>query len=165
MIANDTIAAIATPLTPSAIGIIRISGPSTKSVIHQLFKVPIDSLVPRHMSRGVAYSSTGEEIDDCCFVFYQNPMSYTGEDSCEIFPHGSIFILKSLIQEITTIDDCRLAKNGEFTQRAFINGKIPLSKAESVIDIIESDSAASHKIALNQYQGHVYKTITMIRKS
>ena len=71
---------------------------------------------------------------------------------------------KTLIQEITMINECRLAKNGEFTQRAFMNGKIPLSKAESIIDIIESDTAAAHKIALNQYQGHVYKTISQLRQ-
>ena len=90
MISTDTIAAIATPLTPSAIGIIRISGPATKNIIQQIFKASIESIVPRQMTRGIAYDSSGEEIDDCCFVFYKSPSSYTGEDSCEIFPHGSI---------------------------------------------------------------------------
>ena len=160
----ETIAAIATPPIPSAIGIIRVSGSQVKEVIKQLFKFEKDEYVSRMVYTKLAYTSTNKVIDECCLTFYQEPKSYTGEDTLEIFCHGSVYILKEILNEICTIDDCRLAKNGEFTQRAFVNGKIPLSKAESIIDIIESNSQSSHEIALNQYQGYVYKIIKDIRK-
>ncbi len=159
---NATIAAIATPLIPSAIGIIRVSGPQSVKVIEVIFKT--NRVVDRRMVNGTAKDQNNNIIDDCCYTFYKGPKSYTGEDVLEIFCHGSIYIVKELIKCITIIPDCRLAKNGEFTQRAFINGKIPLSKAESILDIIESNSKASHSIALNQYQGQVYQTIANVRE-
>ncbi|MEK9727831.1 MAG: tRNA uridine-5-carboxymethylaminomethyl(34) synthesis GTPase MnmE [Candidatus Margulisiibacteriota bacterium] len=163
MTSIDTIAAIATPPVPSAIGIIRVSGSSVGLVVQQLFKLQPHKIKPREMVTRYIYSSDGKPLDECCFVMYEGPRSYTGEDVLEIFTHGSIYILNQVIQEICKLDDCRLAKNGEFTQRAFLNGKLSLSKAESIIDIIESNSETSHEIALNQYQGHVYKTIRTFR--
>ena len=161
---SDTIAAIATPLVPSAIGIIRISGPNVSDVIHHCFGKNINELSPKQMNRGIFIDKDKAELDDCCYVYYKSPSSYTGEDSCEIFAHGSVYILKTMLSSICLIGNCRIAKHGEFTQRAFINGKIPLSKAESIIDIIESNSQTAHDIALNQYKGYVYQTITRCRQ-
>jgi tRNA modification GTPase len=158
-----TIAAIATPLIPSAIGILRVSGPDAKNIANRLFKTKITPENYRKMITANAIQENGELLDQCCFVFYKEPNSYTGEDVLEIFCHGSIYIVKELLQTITAMPDCVLAKNGEFTQRAFLNGKIPLSKAESILDIIESNSEASHKIAINQYTGHVYDSISNCR--
>ena len=117
------------------------------------------------MTTKKAYTSNNDLLDECCYTFYKGPESYTGEDSLEIFCHGSTYILKQFIHIITTHPNCRLATNGEFTKRAFINGKIPLSKAESILDVIESNSDASHQIAINQYTGHVYQTISTCRES
>ena len=161
----DTIAAIATPLIPSAIGIIRVSGSNVTRVIEQLFLINRDQVKERVMNTRYLYTNQNKRLDECCFVYYKGPRSFTGEDVLEIFTHGSIYILKEIIHEICLINDCRLAKNGEFSQRAFINGKMPLSKAESIIDIIESNSESSHQIALNQYEGHVYKTLQQLRQA
>ncbi len=158
-----TIAAIATPLIPSAIGILRVSGPDAEHIANRLFKTKIIPDNYRKMITANAIQDNGNLLDQCCYVFYKGPHSYTGEDVLEIFCHGSIYIVKELIQTITTMPDCVLAKNGEFTQRAFLNGKIPLSKAEAILDIIESNSEASHKIAINQYTGHVYESISNCR--
>ncbi len=160
---STTIAAIATPLIPSAIGIIRVSGPNTVDIIAQLFKET--SVTHRKMVTQKAYDNDQNILDECCYTYYKAPHSYTGEDVLEIFCHGSVYILKQFIQIITSHPDCQLAKNGEFTQRAFLNGKIPLSKAESILDIIESNSEASHNIALNQYTGQVYQTISTCREA
>ena len=165
MIQSDTIAAIATPPIPSAIGIIRVSGTEVLNILKKLFKINPTNIEPRKIITTYIYTSTNKPIDECCFIFYKNPKSYTGEDGLEIFSHGSIYILKEIISEICKIENCRLAKNGEFTQRAFLNGKISLNKAESIIDIIESNSRNAHEIALNQYQGHVYKKIKEIRQN
>jgi tRNA modification GTPase len=159
---EDTIVAIATPLVPSAIGIIRVSGPQSKKIVETLFKVR--STVHRRMTTKTAYDVNNSVLDDCCFTFYNGPESYTGEDMIEIFCHGSTYIMNEMMQLIASLDDCRVAKNGEFTKRAFLNGKIPLSKAESILDIIESTSKDSHCIALAQYKGHVYQLITTCRK-
>lgn len=164
MHSTKTIAAIATPLIPSAIGIIRVSGPDTINVANTLFKTNILPENYRKMITSQAYSKNDTILDECCYTFYKGPHSYTGEDVLEIFCHGSIYIVKELLKIITAMPDCVLAKNGEFTQRAFINGKIPLSKAESILDIIESNSEATHSIALNQYTGHVYESISNCRE-
>ena len=162
---SHTIAAIATPLIPSAIGIIRISGSEAKTIADKLFKTNITHKDYRRMITSNAYNTDGTVLDECCYTFYKEPHSYTGEDVLEIFSHGSTYIVKELLTIIASMPDCRLAKNGEFTQRAFMNGKIPLSKAESILDIIESTSKASHAIAINQYKGHVYESISNCRKN
>jgi tRNA modification GTPase len=160
---HDTIAAIATPLVPSAIGIIRVSGPDAPRIMSLMFQCDSSQITPRQMITKTAFKSDGKPLDDCCFVFYKGPASYTGEDALEVFCHGSLFILNECLQWIISLPNCRLAKHGEFTQRAFVNGKMNLSKAESVLDIIESNSDVSHDIALSQYEGHVFKTISRIR--
>ena len=160
----DTIAAIATPIIPSAIGIIRVSGSNVTRVIEHLFLIKDGIVQERVMNTRYLYANQDKRLDECCFVYYKGPRSFTGEDILEIFTHGSIYVLKEIINKICLINDCRLAKNGEFSQRAFLNGKMPLSKAESIIDIIESNSESSHQIALNQYEGHVYKKIQNLRQ-
>lgn len=158
-----TIAAIATPLIPSAIGILRVSGPDAKNVTNRLFKTKIKPNNYRKMITATITQDDGKILDQCCYAFYKGPHSYTGEDVLEIFCHGSTYIVRELLQIITAMPDCMLAKNGEFTQRAFINGKIPLSKAEAILDIIESTSEGSHKIAMNQFTGHVHESISNCR--
>jgi tRNA modification GTPase len=162
---SDTIAAIASPLMPAAIGIVRVSGEQSASILRTLLKKEATyTITPRMMLTHAVYNiQTGDLLDDCCVVFYEGPNSYTGEDMLEVFCHGSVYIMKQLLLTITEAPTVRLAKNGEFTQRAFLNGKISLSKAESVLDIIESNSDMSHTIALNQYKGKVYTTLQAIR--
>lgn len=163
MIQCDTIVAIATPMVPSAIGIVRVSGPGVASIIDNVFRDDASTLMPRQMRTRSAYLPNGKMLDDCCYVYYKGPHSFTGEDVLEIFCHGSTYILSMLVRLIAAQSQCRLSKNGEFTKRAFLNGKLSLSKAESILDIIESDSEASHAIAMNQFKGKVYDTISHLR--
>ena len=161
---NDTIIALATAPLPSAIGIIRISGPKTLELIEATFNVSKSEIKPRYNEyRSFHHPETDALIDDCCFTYFKDQASYTGESSCEIYCHGSMYIIKTIIDILTSFPDCRLAKHGEFTERAFINGKINLTKAESIIDLIESKDEQSHQIALSQYQGSIYKKIIQYR--
>ena len=161
---NHTICAIATPLMPSAIGIIRVTGDHVPAVMHTLFQKNAKTMHHRVMRHTPIHDGAGRVLDDGCAVFYNAPHSYTGEAMLEIFGHGSPYILQQIIHVICNVHGCRLAKNGEFTQRAFLNGKMSLHKAESVLDMIESNSRTSHEIALSQYDGHVYTMIQSIRQ-
>lgn len=109
MIQSDTIAAIATPPIPSAIGIIRVSGTEVLNILKKLFKINPTNIEPRKIITTYIYTSTNKPIDECCFIFYKNPKSYTGEDGLEIFSHGSIYILKEIISEICKIEKSKVA--------------------------------------------------------
>lgn len=160
---HDTIAAIATPPMASAIGIIRVSGPSTKNLTQRLFRCT--DVYPRRMIVShCRHITTDDILDDCCYVFYEEHASYTGEASLEIFAHGSQHVLSTILDTIIQQPNCRLATNGEFTKRAFLNGRISLTKAESIANIIESTNDQNHQIALHQYNGRVYQTITSIKQ-
>ena len=153
---QDTICAIATA-QGGAIGIIRVSGPKAIDHTAAIFRPIQDNL---HFLKQKAYTLTfgkivneqGEEIDEVLVALYRAPHSYTGEDSTEIMCHGSSYILQQVMQ-LLIHQGCRAAMPGEYTQRAFLHGKMDLSQAEAVADLIASSSAATHRLAMNQMKG------------
>ncbi|MGM9704838.1 MAG: tRNA uridine-5-carboxymethylaminomethyl(34) synthesis GTPase MnmE [Prevotella sp.] len=162
---NDTICAIATA-QGGAIGIIRVSGNKAIDITSDIFK-PIKGLSlterkPYTVTFGHIMSDTGEIIDEVLVSVFRAPHSYTGEDSVEISCHGSQYILQQIILRLIE-KGCRGAQPGEYTQRAFLNGKMDLSQAEAVADLIASSSAASHRVAMNQMRGGFSKEISTLR--
>jgi tRNA modification GTPase len=153
---DDTICALATPPGLSAIGVIRVSGKNTFSVIEKVFspknkQTQIINAATHTIHLGDFVAGT-EILDEILVSVFKNPHSYTGEDSIEISCHGSAYIEQKILE--TLIDKgIRLAGPGEFTLRAFLNGKFDLSQAEAVADLIASHSKTSHDLALNQMRG------------
>jgi len=149
---DDTIVALATPPGVSAIGIVRLSGKNVFLIIDQLFPSRNLSEQPSH-SLHVGFLHDGEKIvDEVVVAIYKNPRSYTGEDLVEISGHGSPYVLQQIIDACIN-KGARLAKPGEFTQRAFLNGKMDLTQAEAVADLIASNTASSQKAALHNIRG------------
>jgi tRNA modification GTPase len=144
--------ALATPPGVSAIGIVRLSGKNVFLIIDQLFPSRNLSEQPSH-SLHVGFLHDGEKIvDEVVVAIYKNPRSYTGEDLVEISGHGSPYVLQQIIDACIN-KGARLAKPGEFTQRAFLNGKMDLTQAEAVADLIASNTASSQKAALHNIRG------------
>lgn len=138
-----------------ALGIIRISGPESISIANNIFSRNILSAPGFSMHYGTISSDNTAEakvIDDVILSICRAPHSYTGEDTVEISHHGSSYIQQTILQLLIS-NGCRMAGPGEYTQRAFINGKMDLSQAEAVADLIASTNAASHRIAMNQMRG------------
>jgi tRNA modification GTPase len=146
---TDTIAALATPTGTSAIAVVRISGPDTSALSAALFGA---TPPPRSVMRGDYRSISGELLDDVLYVFFQGPASYTGEDSLEISCHGNPFIAQKILSDCLA-RGCRSAEPGEFTQRAFLSGKIDLSQAEAVMDLIHARSERALAAANQQLRG------------
>lgn len=158
----DTIVAIATPIGKGSVGILRISGDQAKSIV-QLFCPTITISKPRYVYfTDICHPDTGVVIDQGCVIYFKAPASYTGEECVEIQAHGSYYILQQLIS-VCVLKGARMALPGEFTKRAFLNGKLGLSQAESVHDLIQSDSEKSHAVALSHVQGKLFKHIQSCR--
>lgn len=164
---KDTICAIATA-TGGAIGIIRVSGPEAIEITDKIFK-PVDehhtSLKGRKANTvnfGYVRNNDNEIIDEVLISIFRAPHSYTGEDSVEISCHGSSYILQQVMQMLIK-NGCRAAGPGEYTQRAFLNGKMDLSQAEAVADLIASTSAATHRMAMNQMRGGFSRELSDLR--
>ncbi len=160
---NDTITALSTPTGEGAIGVIRLSGPNAISIVDALFKGK--SLVPQpantiHFGRLV--DRDGGDIDEVLVSLFRGPKSYTGEDVVEISCHGSNYILTQVL-DLMTQSGARLAKPGEFTMRAFLNGKMDLAQAEAVADLIASTNQAAHNLAMNQLKGGVSEELIILR--
>ena len=149
---DDTIVALATPPGIGAIGVIRLSGAQSVSIIDQLFPSKDLSTVTSHTLHVGMLKYKDEVIDEVVVSIYKSPRSYTGEDVVEISCHGSPFIQQQIINVCTQLG-ARLAKAGEFTQRAFLNGKLDLTQAEAVADLIASNTQASKKTALKNIRG------------
>ncbi len=161
----DTICAIATA-QGGAIGVIRISGPEAISITAQHFRpiggAPLTERKARTVVFGHLIAADGSMLDEVLVTLFRAPHSYTGEDSVEISCHGSSYILQQALRLL--IDSgCRLAAPGEYTQRAFLNGKMDLSQAEAVADLIASTSAATHRLALSQLRGGFSKELATLR--
>ena len=164
---EDTICAIATA-RGGAIGTIRVSGNDAITITDKIFH-PADKKYPSLHEReaytitfGHIKNGNGETIDDVLVSIFRAPHSYTGEDSTEISCHGSDYILQQVTQLL--IDNgCRQAEPGEFTKRAFLNGKMDLSQAEAVADLIASTSAATHRMAINQMRGAFSHELSTLR--
>lgn len=158
MAKESTITAFATPLSESAIAVIRVSGPDSGKIAREAFGSK-DIPKPRYSKYGVYRSASGEVIDECLYVFFNNKASYTGEDSLEIYCHGNPFIAKKIVSDL--IDrGCRQALPGEFTRRAFLNGKMDLTQAEAVADVISARSESALNAAQKLLGGTFGKKIS-----
>ena len=152
---NDTICAVATR-AGGALGVVRVSGPDairlTDSIFRSASRHPLASAQPYSLCYGQIVDGTGAVIDDVLVSVFRAPHSFTGQDSTEISCHGSAYILQQVCRLLINAG-CRQAEPGEYTQRAFLAGKMDLSQAEAVADLIASASAASHRLAMNQMKG------------
>lgn len=156
----DTITAIATPPGIGGVGIIRVSGPQSLEIAKRITQK--DTLTPRYAHFTKLFDTQNTLIDEGCVIYFKGPNSYTGEDCVELQTHASPFSLKTLLSVCTELG-ARLATGGEFTKRAFINGKLSLSQAESVIDLIHSSTEKSHAVALNHLQGSLFNQLAQYR--
>ena len=163
---NDTIIALATPSGSGAIAVIRLSGSDAITIASKYFKSVTNKKLylqhthTIHLGHIIENENT---IDEVLLSLFKNPNSYTGEDVVEISCHGSSYIQQEIIQ-LFLRHGCRMATAGEFTLRAFLNGKLDLSQAEAVADLISSDNEASHQIAMQQMRGGFSSEINKLRE-
>ena len=165
MFIDDTIAAIATAPGEGGIGIIRISGEKSLKVAQSIFKSKSGKLIKDYNTRTLIYGTIvdGEKvIDEVLLAYMKGPNSYTAEDVIEINCHGGFISVKKILELILS-KDVRLAEAGEFTKRAFLNGRIDLSQAEAIIDVIKSKTDMAHEVAQNQLEGNLAKKIKDLR--
>ena len=162
---NETIIALATPQGSGAIAVIRLSGTQAIEVVDKIFfsKKNLENLTSQSIVFGTI-KKEDEIVDEVLISVFRNPKSYTGEDTVEISCHGSPYIIKTIL-ELLVQNNVRMAQPGEFTQRAFMNGKLDLAQAEAVADLIASESKASHSIALHQMRGGVSNELATLRES
>ena len=166
-IKQDTICAIATA-PGGAIGIIRTSGPEAIIATERLFtphthrNIPLSKRKSYTLNFGQILNEDGKVLDEVLVSLFRAPHSYTGEDATEISCHASPFILRQVMKLLIN-NGCRVAAPGEFTQRAFLNGKLDLSQAEAVADVIAADSAAAHRLAMNQMRGGFSRELAHLR--
>lgn len=162
---NDTICALATP-AGGAIAVIRISGPQALEILSHIYR-PNSSRKSQFLANTIHYgtiqNTTGDIIDDVLVSIFRAPHSYTGEDSVEISCHGSRYIISKVL-ELLILNGCRQALPGEYTQRAYLNGKMDLSQAEAVADLIASTNAATHKMAMSQLRGNFSSELGILRE-
>ncbi len=165
---NDTICALATA-PGGALGIIRISGPKALPIVSTLCPLCCDTVAANtihytHIAPPASSpSSLPEVIDEAMVSVFRAPHSYTGEDSVEISCHGSRYILNKVL-ELLVENGCRMAQPGEFTQRAYLNGKLDLSQAEAVADLIASTNRATHHLAMSQLRGGISSELATLRE-
>jgi tRNA modification GTPase len=151
---NDTIVAVSTPRGVGGIAVLRLSGPDALSLA--LHHLGVDGLTPRHATR-----CRFDDLDDLVALYF--PSGYTGEPTVELSCHGSLYVQQTLLQ--TLVDDgARLAEPGEFTRRAFLNGRLNLSQAEAVADLIDSVTPAQHRLAVSQLRGGYARKLKELRQ-
>ena len=160
---NDTIVAISTALGEGAISIIRVSGDDAIKIVNGIFKGKDLSKVDSHTINYGHIIYKDEIIDEVLVSVMKSPKTYTKEDVIEINTHGSIAVVNK-IMEILLLSGCRLAEPGKFTKRAFLNGRIDLTEAEGVMDLINSETELTRKMAVNELSGKVSKLITDLRE-
>lgn len=165
---NDTICAVSTASGMGAIAVIRISGERSHEITFSVFRKKTGALNISDIKAYKAYfgeifdPKSEDMIDEVLVTFFKNPHSYTGEDSVEISCHGSVYVQQRIL-ELLVNQGGRLAEPGEFSKRAFINGKLDLTQAEAVADLISSQNEASHRIAVNQLKGGFSKELKELR--
>lgn len=159
-----TIVAPMTPAGVSAVAALRVSGTHVRDVVRRLFgSRAAEKLVPRMANLGTARDpQTGKVLDSLLYIYFEAPNSYTGEDVLELYPHGNPLIVRDLLQAIRGIEGVRLAEPGEYTRRAFLNGKMDLTQAESVADVIHSASRAELENAHRLLSGALSKKIATL---
>ena len=165
MISQETIVALASPSGAGAIAVIRISGKDAIGIAEQVFQSVSGKSISKQKTHTIHLGhivDEGKVYDQVLLSIFKNPHSYTGEDVIEISCHGSTFIQQQIIQLLLR-KGCKMAQAGEFTLRAFLNGKLDLSQAEAVADLIASDNEASHQIAMQQMRGGFNNEIAKLR--
>jgi len=163
---NDTIVALATPSGAGAIAVIRVSGPEAIEIVSSLFKARSRKILRDESTHTLHLGNITDDervIDEVLVSIFHGPRSYTGENTTEISCHGSPYIQQEIIQLLIR-KGCRSAEAGEFTLRAFLNGKMDLSQAEAVADLISSENQASHQLAMQQMRGGFSNEIQRLRK-
>ena len=162
---SDTIAAIATAPGPSAIGVVRLSGPDTCAVLDRVFRPkngrPMSRQEPRRLVLGDVLDRDGQVIDSALAVLFPGPGSYTGQDCGELQCHGSPVVLDAALAAMLAAG-ARQAKGGEFTRRAFLNGRMDLLQAEAVADLIDAETAQAAHNAVGQLEGVLSRTVAEI---
>ncbi len=165
--ANDTIAAIATPPGRGGVGVVRLSGPQAKAIGQKLFKAfrsDFAGPLPYRLHHGRLLDASGREIDDILLAFMPGPGSYTGEDVVEFHCHGSPAVLRGAVSAARALG-ARSALPGEFTKRAFMNGKLDLSQAQAVAELIASDTGRGAALALERLSGLMGRRVGELRRS
>lgn len=165
---QPVIAAISTAPGTGGIAVIRVSGEGAIELVNKIFvpknkNIVLLDLDANYTTYGSIIQSNGDVIDDVLLILFKAPHSFTGEDTVEISCHGSIYIQQQILKLLIE-NSCTLARPGEFSQRAFLNGKMDLSQAEAVADLIASNSAASHRIALSQMRGNFSNELSQLRE-
>ena len=161
---TDVIAAIATGLSQSGVGIVRISGPGAVDIAEKVTEIrgkTLSALAPRHMALGFVKDGN-ERLDEALIVVMKAPHSYTGEDTVELQCHGGPLVLKRVLEAVLKAG-ARLAEPGEYTKRAFLNGRLDLSEAEAVMDLIRAETDFARETALSQLGGSVSERIRHLR--
>jgi tRNA modification GTPase len=161
---EDTIAAISTPIGEGALAVIRLSGSGALSILTRIFAGSIspEKFVPRRVEFGKIHDAAGK-VDDVLVTFFRGPKSYTGEDVVEISCHGGILVTRRVL-DLLLAAGARMADPGEFTQRAFLNGKMDLTQAEAVMDLIRAQTELALRAANEQLAGHLGNELTDIRE-
>lgn len=163
---TDTIAAIATALSPSGIGIIRISGEESFEVANRIFKAKSGKSILEMPSHTVHYGNIYDKeeiIDEVMVLLMKAPNSFTMEDTVEIDCHGGVYVMNRILQTVLK-NGARLSEPGEFTKRAFLNGRIDLTKAEAIMDLIQSKNEAARKNSMTHLKGDLYRKIKALRE-
>lgn len=166
---HTTIAAISTPMAPGGIGIVRISGPEAVAVADRIFRSAKGKTLSQRPTHTLTYGeifdpATGEAVDECLASVMRGPHTYTGEDICEINCHGGLYVCDRVLR-LCLEYGASLAQPGEFTKRAFLNGKMDLSRAEAVIDLISAESGAANRVAVGQLKGQMGRRIQSLREA
>ena len=159
---TETICAPSTPSGMGAIAVIRVSGPESIQIVQKIFSKSIENTISHTAIFGRILNSSEELIDEVLLTIFHDGKSFTGEETVEIACHGSTFIQQQII-ELLIYAGCRMAAPGEFTLRAYLNGKMDLSQAEAIADLIASKSAQAHKIAMNQMRGGFSRELQSLR--
>ncbi|MEN3042755.1 MAG: tRNA uridine-5-carboxymethylaminomethyl(34) synthesis GTPase MnmE [Fervidobacterium sp.] len=161
---RDTIVALSSPRGTGAIAVIRLSGEKALEFLKKTLKgdLALKNIKERRTYFANLYDVDGELLDEVIFVYFKSPKSYTGEDMVEIYCHGGVLITDRIINNFIKLG-ARLAENGEFTKRAFLNGKIDLIKAESILQVIEAKSETSLRLALDNLKGKLSLEIESLR--
>ena len=158
---SETICALATA-PGGAIGIIRVSGPKALETVSAICSINCDAVAANSVHFTRIVNTAGDVIDEVLVSIFRAPHSYTGEDAVEISCHGSRYILNKVL-ELLIANGCRMARAGEFTMRAYLNGKMDLSQAEAVADLIASTNKTTHQMALSQLRGHFSTALSQLR--
>ncbi len=160
---DDTIVAIATPPGRGGIGVVRLAGPEACQIACSMLRLKRELAVGHALFAELVEPATGERIDEAVVTFFAKPHSYTADDVVEISAHGSPVVLRHIV-ELASARGARLAEPGEFTMRAFLNGRIDLTQAEAVRDLIESQTLYQAKVAAQQLEGSLSRRLQPIKR-